>query len=130
VGVRVSVRFRGAATLVFGRAARPGEIYDSTGLVTAPGEAMHGLHFAGRTVRAVTAMLSRRGVAVAQFRFENGRCQGVLRHSVPGSWHVSSADPWAPGQVMLSVTRVWPAASCTPPPGAVAASPSPSPAGA
>jgi hypothetical protein len=128
VGVRVSLRFHGSATLVFGRAARPGERYESTGLVTARGEAMHGLHFAGRTVAAVTAMLAKRGVAVARFSFVTGQCRGVLRRTVPGSWHVSGADPWAPGQVMLGVAKTWPAASCTPP-GGPTATPSPTPAG-
>jgi hypothetical protein len=126
VGVRVSLRFHGAATLVFGRAARPGERYESTGLVTAHGEAMHGLHFVGRTVAAVTAMLAKRGVAVARFNFITGQCQGVLRRTVPGSWYVSGADPWAPGEVMLEVTKTWPAASCTSP-GSPVASPSSTP---
>jgi hypothetical protein len=127
VGVRVSLRFHGAATLVFGRAARPGERYESTGLVTARGEAMDGLHFVGRTVAAVTAMLAKRGVAVGRFSFVTGQCRGVLRRTVPGSWYVSGADPWAPGQVMLAVTKTWPAASCTPP-GGLTATPSPTPA--
>jgi hypothetical protein len=125
VGVRVSLRFHGAATLVFGRAARPGEHYDSTGLVTARGEAMHGLRFVGRTVAAVTAMLAKRGV-VARFSFIAGQCQGVLHRTAPGSWYVSGANPWAPGQVVLEVTKTWPAASCTSPPSAVA-SPTPTP---
>jgi hypothetical protein len=128
VGVRVSLRFHGAATLVFGRPAKPGERYESIGLVTARGEAMHGLRFVGRTVAAVTAMLDKRGVAVARFGLITGQCRGVLRRTVPGSWYVSGADPWAPGQVMLEVTKTWPAASCTPPPSPVA-SPSPSPGG-
>jgi hypothetical protein len=123
VGVRVSLRFHGAATLVFGRAARPGEHYESTGLVTARGEAMHGLRFVGRTVAAVTAMLAKRGV-VARFSFIAGQCQGVLHRTAPGSWYVSGANPWAPGQVVLEVTKTWPAASCTSPPSPVA-SPSP-----
>jgi hypothetical protein len=76
----------------------------------------------------VTAMLAKRGVTAARFNFINGQCRGVLHRSVPGSWYVSGADPWAPGQVMLEVTKTWPAASCTSPPSPVA-SPSPSPSG-
>ncbi len=62
VGVRIPVSFRGQAEVVFGRAARPGEQYESTAPATAPGEVMHGLQFAGDTVAQVLAMLRERHV--------------------------------------------------------------------
>jgi hypothetical protein len=55
VGVRIPADFRGQAELVFGRAARPGELYESTAPATAPGEVMHGLRFQGLTVARVLA---------------------------------------------------------------------------
>jgi len=127
VGVRVALRFRGAATLVFGRAARPGEQYASSGQVTAPGEAMHGLHFAGQRVAAVLRMLARRDVTVPQWRVQltNG-CTTVSRRTVPGSWYVDQAVPWAPGQVLLWASSSWPVRSCTPSAGSPLPSPSPS----
>ncbi len=49
VGLRIPLDYHGQADLVFGRAARPGERYESTAAAAAPGEVMHGLHIRGRT---------------------------------------------------------------------------------
>jgi hypothetical protein len=123
VGVRVPVGFRGQAELVFGRAAKPGEQYESTASVTAPGEVMHGMRFQGLTVERVLAMLRERGVTAPVYNYDD-RGYGKLLHSVPGSWYVYDADPWAPQQVMLSVGPVWPQpASSTPVPGTPVPSP-------
>jgi hypothetical protein len=131
VGVRVALRFRGAATLVFARAARPGEQFESAGQATARGEAMHGLRFVGKTVSTVLAMLARRGVTVPQWRVQRSQgCVTVSRRTVPGSWYVYDAEPWAPGQVLLWASSTWPVGTCTPSAGSPVASPSPSPTGA
>jgi hypothetical protein len=105
VGLRVPLGFHGTADFAFGRAARPGEQYESTGLVTSRGEVMHGLAYRGKTVPAVLAMLRARQVTVAQYRYmyATGVPCGKSPHHVPGSWRVYSADPWAPHQVMLWV---------------------------
>jgi hypothetical protein len=105
VGLRVPLSFHGSADFVFGRAARPGEQYESTGPVTARGEAMHGLSYRGRTVAAVLALLHARHVTVPQYRYlsgTGGNC-GRVPHPIPASWRVWGADPWAPHQVMLWV---------------------------
>jgi hypothetical protein len=126
VGVLVPVHFRGSATLVFGRAARPGEQYESAGSATAPGEAMHGLHFQGKTVATVLAMLARRGITVATWRVQRSAdCYTEARHSVPGTWLVYEAVPWAPGQVMLSAAKTLPVPACAPSPGGPTPSMSP-----
>jgi hypothetical protein len=128
VGVRVPVDFRGAATLVFGRAARPGEQYESAAQADGPGEAMHGLHYQGRTVAAVLAMLARRGITVPQWRVQRaGQCYTETRRTVPGNWLVYDAVPWAPGQVLLWAAKRLPVPTCTPVPASPV--PSPSPAG-
>jgi hypothetical protein len=105
VGVRIPDGFHGQAQFVFGRAARPGEQYESTGSVTARGEVMHGLNYQGKTVTAVLAMLAARHATVAQYRYQgaNGDICGKVTWPVPGNWRVNGADPWAPGQVMLWV---------------------------
>jgi hypothetical protein len=103
VGVRVPIGFHGQAQVTFGRAARPGEQYESTGSVTARGEAMHGLHYRGRTIAAVLAMLRTRHITVPQYRPEPGEPCAVLPRHIPSSWLVYDADPWAAGQVMLWV---------------------------
>ena len=64
VGVRIPADFRGQAQLAFGRAARPGERYETTAPATAPGEVMHGMRFRGDTVSQVLAMLRERDVTV------------------------------------------------------------------
>jgi len=107
VGVRIPVGFHGQAELVFGRAAKPGEQYESTAPVTAPGEAMHGMRFQGLTVARVLAMLRQRDVTVPVYHYDDDG-YGKLLRSVPGSWYVYDADPWAPQQVTLSVGPVWP----------------------
>jgi hypothetical protein len=126
VGVLVPVDFHGSATLVFGRAARSGEQYDSSGDVTAPGEAMHGLHFEGKTVAAVLAMLARRGITVPSWRVERGsECYTDMRRSVPGNWLVYQAVPWARGQVLLWAAKTLPVPACTALPGSPVPSASP-----
>jgi hypothetical protein len=99
VGVRIPLSFHGGAQIAFARPARPGEQYTTTGNVTAPGEAMHGMRFRGRTVASVLAMLAKRHIAVAGYR---DAATTVPAH-VPGGWYVLGADPWAPGQVLLFV---------------------------
>ena len=107
VGLRVPIGFRGEAQLVFGRAARRGERYESTASATSPGEVLHGLRISGKRVSAVLKMLGRRHVTAAEFHITTARGIGKLVSgtAVPGSWYVYSADPWAPGQVMLWVGR-------------------------
>jgi hypothetical protein len=111
VGLRVPIHYHGSANLVFGRAARPGERYETTAPATVRGEALHGLHIAGRRVGAVLAMLRTRHVTVAEYNCSSwlaancGRSARVRGHRVLLTWFVYEADPWAPGQVMLIVGK-------------------------
>jgi hypothetical protein len=108
VGIKVPINYTGAADIQFGRAAKPGEQYASAGSATAPGEAMHGLSYTGRTVATVLAMLKARGVTVPQYRYnEPNRNYTEALHpdQVPGDWVVIGASPWAPHQVMLFVQQ-------------------------
>ena len=62
------------------------------------------MHFRGRTVAAVLAMLRERHVTVPVFHYTTKNIGKLLRPGkVPGTWYVYDADPWAPGQVMLWV---------------------------
>ena len=117
VGVRIPVGFRGQAEVVFGRAARPGEHYESTADAAAPGEVMHGMSYVGDTVARVLAMLAQRDVTVPVFNENQQGYASNVAH-VPGTWYVYGAGPWGPGQVMLMVgpTRT-PPASQAPQPG-------------
>jgi hypothetical protein len=126
VGVRVQLGFRGAATLVFGRAARPGEPYETTAPASAPGEVMHGLNYVGKTVAQVLAMLAPRHVAVNHYMIQQTQCSIVSRKTVPGDLHVQGADPWEAGQVVLWVIKTGPMRFCKPVPRTPVASPTPS----
>ncbi len=125
VGVRVPASFHGQAQVVFGRAARPGEHYESTASAFAPGELLHGMRVTGRTVAQVLAMLRHRGISVPWFNYDHRDYARNLR-SVPGSWFVYDAVPWAPQQVMLFTgpTRKQPNPG---PPRPVKGKPAPSP---
>jgi hypothetical protein len=105
VGLLVPVHYRGVGILVFGRAARPGERYETTAPATARGEALHGLRISGRRVSAVLAMLRGRHVIAAEYQYQTPRRGGVLARRVPRNWFVYGADPWAPGQVLLFVGK-------------------------
>jgi hypothetical protein len=102
VGVRVPASFHGQAEVVFGRAARPGERYETTASAFAPGEVLHGMRITGHRVAQVLAMLRHRGVRVPLFNYAHHGSARNLR-SVPGTWFVYDAVPWAPGQVLLFV---------------------------
>ncbi len=128
VGVRIPIGFGGQAQLVFGRAARPGERYESTASPTAPGEVMHGLTFVGDTVAQVLALLRQRDVTVPDFNYDDhGDNRNVA--SVPGTWYVYDADPWAPQQVMLMVGPARTPPVQAPQPGGAVPSPTASAAG-
>ncbi len=105
VGLRVPIDYHGTANLVFGRAARPGERYETTAPATVRGEVLYGLRVAGRRVRAVLAMLAARHVTVGEYNFAKPGKGGVLGRHVPLNWFVYEADPWAPGQVLLFVGK-------------------------
>ncbi|MGI5226486.1 hypothetical protein [Actinoallomurus sp. CA-142502] len=107
VGVRIPVGFHGSGAIVFGRAARPGEQYNSTNSAFAPGEALHCVNIRGLTVDQALPILRRHKVAVGQWHYDEKRPTGPYgvttpnRGKIAGSWYVTDADPWAPGQVLL-----------------------------
>ncbi|MFI0367794.1 hypothetical protein ACH35V_07930 [Actinomadura sp. 1N219] len=104
VGVRIRTDYKGSAEIVFGRAARPGEQYDSTAPVTAPGEVMHGMTFRNHRVGEVLAALRKRNVTVPEYRAMDGNESRDLRPGqVPPTWFVHDATPWAENQVLLFV---------------------------
>jgi hypothetical protein len=106
VGVRIRTSYKGTAAIVFARAARPGEQYNSSAPVTAPGEAMHGMTFRGHRVGEVLAALKKRHVSVPEYRYMDGNESKTLYPGqVPDSWYVHDAVPWAKGQVLLFVGK-------------------------
>ena len=130
VGLRIPVHYKGRADLVFGRAARPGEHYESTVAATTKGEALYGLRIQGRHVSAVLRMIAARHVTVAVFNVTTPQGIGKLEPAskIPGRWWVYGADPWAAGQVMLFVGPLRHQPQAGPPsPATPAPSPTPTP---
>ncbi|MFC9970932.1 hypothetical protein ACFVH6_08530 [Spirillospora sp. NPDC127200] len=104
VGVRIRIGYKGSAQVVFGRAARGGEKYQSTAQADARGEAMHGMVYRKRRLSQVLSALEKRGISVPEYRVMEGD-QSLVRYpgQVPGNWYVHDASPWAAGQVLLFV---------------------------
>ncbi len=103
--VRIPLGYRGSASIVFGRQARPGEQYESMAKATAPGEILHGLHILNVRLSTVLALLRARHVRVTRkfgavvgnsAKFEPARL-------IPRTWFVYDAMPWSPGTVLLNV---------------------------
>jgi hypothetical protein len=103
VGLKIPLDFHGQALITFGRAARPGEQYESAGSVFSPGEALQGLRSKVilQPVRAVWALLARRHITIADCR--DNRTTTINPSQVPGDWYVTDIMPWAPNQVMVTV---------------------------
>jgi hypothetical protein len=106
VGVRIPIGYKKSAGIIFGRAARPGEQYASTTSAFASGEELHCVDIRGRTVTAAVALLKRHKMAVAQFHYQprpGSYANTPDPRKIPGTWYVTNATPWAPGQVLLGV---------------------------
>jgi hypothetical protein len=108
VGVRVPAGYTGSVSLGFVVPTPPGTPYETSGPVTAPGEAMHGLQYVGLTVSQVLEMLDRRHIRVQSYRHttHHGRTAYThLLHSaqVPRTWRVFQAIPYAHAEVILFV---------------------------
>jgi len=103
VGLEFPLDFHGQALITFGRAARPGEQYESVGSVFARGEALQGLRpkVILQRVSTVWALLAQRHVTIATCRDDNN--SNIDPSQVPGDWYVTNMLPWAPGQVLVQV---------------------------
>jgi len=64
VGLRIPTDFKGHASIVLGRPAKPGETYTSAGDAFAPGEALHGVDLVGMKAREAAQVLDKMGLTV------------------------------------------------------------------
>lgn len=108
VGVRVPAGYRGSMSLGFVVPTPAGTPYETSGSATAPGEALHGLHYRGLTVSQVLAILRRRHVHVQSYRHTTHHGRTADTHllpsaQVPHTWRVYQAIPYAPHEVILFV---------------------------
>jgi hypothetical protein len=97
---RIPQDFKGSAKLEIGRPAEPGEQYERAGVVDAPGELLHGVHWKGRTVAELRAVLAERNGAIAEFRVDDGNVSNPAQ-SVPDNWYVADAVPWKPSEILV-----------------------------
>lgn len=110
--VTVGRDFTGKGFLYLGRAARPGERYESSGPATREGEMLAGFRVDERPVGEVVAEARRRGLKVV-FQViepnEDGNGYGVdpgaRRPTVGDDWIVWEAEAEQPGVVRLLVTE-------------------------
>jgi hypothetical protein len=103
VGLKVPLNFHGQALITFGRAAKPGEQYESVGSAFSPGEALQGLRsqVIVQPVRDVWPLLAEHHVTIASCRDADN--SDINPSQVPGNWYVTDVLPWAPGQVLVQV---------------------------
>jgi hypothetical protein len=103
VGLKIPLDFHGQASVTFGRAARPGEQYESAGSAFSPGEALQGLRSEVilQQVSAVWPVLAQHHVTIAVCRDAGN--SNVDPGKVPGNWYVTDVLPWAPGQIIVWV---------------------------
>jgi hypothetical protein len=106
-GVEVGKSFKGHAEIEFGRAAKPGEIYQySPNEANAPGEELAGLAYHNLRVADVQKLLATRHVTVGSYlnsktELVNGVTTAKEVDPAPGDWYVHQAQPQSPGVVML-----------------------------
>ena len=114
VGVKIPANYTGHAMVAFGRPARPGEDYDTSAPITAPGEMLHGVDVSHRTVAQLRSLLAKRHIAIAEYHWENDpnakhdafggvQVRELRTDQVPGSWHVLGVDSHAENSVIVTV---------------------------
>jgi hypothetical protein len=101
IGFTVPTNLKDEGSVWIGGPAKPGQQYETTGSIFAPGEALAGLlaQVAGQPLSKVRPILARHHLSVAVSRDANNH--DVNPDSVPGGYYVTDILPWAPGQVMI-----------------------------
>jgi hypothetical protein len=84
IGLKVAKDFTGAAEILLGRAAKPGEEIKWGGPFDTRGEPMHCVPYRNKHVNEVRALLRERGLSIDTFQFG-----GETRKSVPDSMYVT-----------------------------------------
>ncbi|MFB9722913.1 hypothetical protein [Planobispora longispora] len=82
IGLKVPVDFTKRAEITLGREAGPGERYQIPPAIGMPGEPLHCVEYANRTVAEITAVLRERGVEAEFTSFASPD------QPIPGNWYV------------------------------------------
>lgn len=103
-GVKVLKSFTGETTIAFGRAAKPGEMYQyMSSSAGDPGEVLHGVPFRNKTVAEMLPVLKARGLEVGGYNWGDDPRNPEHAMSVPGGWYIHDIGLHAPGQVVAWV---------------------------
>ncbi|MGW5263741.1 hypothetical protein ACWEQG_22455 [Microbispora sp. NPDC004025] len=100
IGFRIPVGFHGRATVVLGRAARPGERYGILEAIDMEGQPFHCVDYVNKTVAEVLPLLWERGVRA---EFTSYATKGA-KPSAPASWYVYEGVMVADGQALMLVS--------------------------
>jgi hypothetical protein len=106
-GVEVGKKFKGKAEIQFGRAAKPGELYQyMPSESNAPGEELAGMAYKNKRVAEVQKLIAARGVTIGGYlnsktELVNGVTTAKEVDPAPGDWYVHEAQPRSPGVVEL-----------------------------
>ncbi|GGO20008.1 hypothetical protein GCM10010116_40130 [Microbispora rosea subsp. aerata] len=98
IGFRIPVGFRGHATVLVGRPARPGERHGFSEAVDMEGRPFHCVDYVNKTVARVLPLLRERDV-----RAEFVSYTFAARPSAPADWYVHEGVMVADGQALLLV---------------------------
>ncbi|MEU6408960.1 hypothetical protein [Microbispora sp. NPDC046933] len=99
IGFRIPVGFRGHATVLIGRAARPGERYGLLEAIDMEGQPFHCVDYVNKTVAEILPLLRERGVR-AEF---TSYVTKSTRSSAPADWYVHEGVMVADGQALMLV---------------------------
>ncbi|MFG1907570.1 hypothetical protein [Kribbella sp. NPDC048928] len=101
-GVELPKNYKGHTEIVFGRPAKPGEMYyHFSSTATDKGEVLAGLTVRNKTVAELLPVIKARGVREVEY---TGSADNKPLKSVPGNWYVDNAMSPADGLVTLYVS--------------------------
>jgi len=104
LGLEVPKNYTGKTEILFGRKAKPGEMYQHMSLsATEKGEALEGLAIANKTVGAALPLIESRGVKVHAYYASSDRPHFKDIAKPADDWFVHGASPFAPDEVTLYV---------------------------
>jgi len=101
IGFTVPTNLKDEGSVWIGGPAKPGQQYESTGSIFAPGEALAGLlkQVAGQPLSKVRPILASHHLTIAVCRDKDNN--DVNPGGVPGDYYLTNVLPWAPGQVII-----------------------------
>jgi hypothetical protein len=112
IGIKIPRDFTGEGSITLGRPAKPGEPYESSASIFAPGEPLHCSGLLGAKVAAALPVLRAKHLTVMQWRedIENaGVSQSMTDTGAPVQSYIWDAELIEPGKVRVTTESMpWP----------------------